>query len=860
MLPQLIGGFIMTGQQIRGFSLVSFLILSLGIWALCTSGRAQALELASSEIESTEKKVKAFLDLIFESRDLDLYAYRPLKLTSEHSPLPAQMNLEILHSQADEYWYADDFDNLNEAANKLRETALQTSDEEHLAIADAYIAYAIGGMGDYAAAELQLNDVIARAEAMQDKTALVIATILRATLEPHEARFHQAKARIVTVSRLLDQTSETQRLKPAISYSLGYLSVELGDIDEAIYQYTQCIEEARLADEKIDLGTIVYNTAMALSEKGHVEASNNLFQRLIEWYEETGQPENRLYAYYGLAYNYYDLGEFAESLAYANAGLEVSKDQNDFTVFLRQVGAIGAARTGDIETAREYQAIAREYFDKRPEYSGTTWAARNQHVDAEIAFAEHRYKEAYKLIKKYYAEREEIIGEQNQADAKNWREQIEQAYQKIVADQEAKLDQQSKIQILQGGLILCGFFLFAILSVGFVRLKRTTVRLAESEARFDRAISNSKSGIWEYDLKAGTRFFSPSMEEIFGFEPSELVMQKNWKKIVFPPESLELISTRIEDLENVDDHFDFDVLAIRKDQQEIWVNVEGSVVRDAKGRVEAITGVTTDITDRKLAEHYLTEARNESDRLSRAKSEFIASMSHELRTPLNSVIGFSEVLRSDTRDLLTPRQMENVGYIEKAGKHLLNIVNSIINISRIELGECDLVFENVDMVEVVDDCCSMVFPMAAECQVSVHNHAQAPTQGVVLGDRQWIRQVLLNLLSNAIKYNVPGGKVSIELAMDDDHHCLISITDTGIGIDTSKQPHLFELFNRLGVEQFSSAAGSGIGLAVSKRMIEAMNGSISFESRINTGSRFWIRLPLARDGMLGDADTEVSAA
>ncbi|TNE58086.1 MAG: PAS domain S-box protein [Alphaproteobacteria bacterium] len=850
----------MTGYQIRGKSLIPIIVLGLSLWVFGFSANTPSTPLESSDLAATDATVASFLELVFQSRDLDIFAHRSQATSGSLPATDTSLDLEALHTLADEYWYADDFEGLELAAEKLLASAKLKNDEDHIAIAQAYSAYATGGFGNFSTAAHQLQDVLARARHFHDKTAFVTATILLATLEPHEAKFHQAKAQIVGVSRLLAYADESDRLKPAISYSLGYLSVELGNIEEAIQYYTQCIEEARRAGERIDLGTVLYNTAMALSEGEHIEASNNLFLRLIEWYEETGQPHNQLYAYYGLAYNYYDLGEYAQSLIYANAGLEVFEDQNDFTVFLRQVGAIGAARTGDLETAREYSTIAKDYFDQRPEYSGTTWAIRNQHVDAEIAFAEKRYKEAYQLIKKYYNERTDIISEQNQEDVRNWRSQTEQAYQKIVSDQEAKLAQQSKIQILQAGLIFLGFFLFVILSAGFLRLKRTTNSLIESEARFGRAISNSKSGIWEYNLKSQSRYFSPSMEELFGYAANELISNADWMSIVFPPDSLNIITQKVRTDNDGCDHFDFDVLAIKRDQTEIWVNIEGAIVRDSRGRAEVVSGVTSDITSRKLAEHYLTEARNESDRLSRAKSEFIASMSHELRTPLNSVIGFSEVMQNDPRDSLSQRQMENLGYIEKAGKHLLDIVNSIINISRIELGECDLVFEQVDLVEVVDDCCSMVSPIAAESNVIINNLTLNFPNAFVQGDRQWIRQVLLNLLSNAIKYNIVGGQVSIDLSTEDPNYCQICISDTGIGIEKSKQPHIFELFNRLGVEAFSSASGSGIGLSVSKRMIEAMNGSIDFDSEVGVGSQFWIRLPLTDSAALPNPDIGTSAA
>lgn len=231
---------------------------------------------------------------------------------------------------------------------------------------------------------------------------------------------------------------------------------------------------------------------------------------------------------------------------------------------------------------------------------------------------------------------------------------------------------------------------------------------------------------------------------------------------------------------------------------------------------------------------------------SQAKSDFLASVSHELRTPLNAVIGFAELLRMNARtDPLTLRQSQAVEQIQSAGQHLLGLIEDVLDLARIEAGRLSMSVERVDPQLVVRQVCDHLKPQAEIAGVTVR--APPPTAGLgVVADQSRLRQVLLNLVSNAIKYNQAGGEVLIEIRQTPEG-AVLSVHDTGPGIAEDRMAELFEPFNRLGRET-SSVPGTGIGLAVSQRLSNAMGGRLEAFSEVGVGSTFTLHLPLARFG------------
>jgi CheY-like chemotaxis protein len=272
-------------------------------------------------------------------------------------------------------------------------------------------------------------------------------------------------------------------------------------------------------------------------------------------------------------------------------------------------------------------------------------------------------------------------------------------------------------------------------------------------------------------------------------------------------------------------------------------------------------GTVQDITSQRQAEQerlQMLEATARAEGANRAKSEFLARMSHELRTPLNSIMGFSQLMELEG---LEPRQQRHVTLILKAARHLLQLINEVLDLARIEAGRLTVSPEPVALGEVINEALELIVPLASERYVTV----RADTTGIaedghVNADRNRLLQVLLNLLSNAIKYNLPGGKVEISCTTTDNGRVRTRITDSGIGIRADHLPKLFAPFERLGAEQ-SDIEGTGLGLSLSRALLEAMGGTIEVDSVPGKGTTFQIELaqPL-RPGVghgHGDRDADV---
>ena len=233
----------------------------------------------------------------------------------------------------------------------------------------------------------------------------------------------------------------------------------------------------------------------------------------------------------------------------------------------------------------------------------------------------------------------------------------------------------------------------------------------------------------------------------------------------------------------------------------------------------------------------LSVATAEADRANLAKSEFLSRMSHELRTPLNAILGFAQLLELDAA---SAEQQESVGQILRAGRHLLGLINEILDISRIEAGRLQLSLEPVPVQETVRQAIELVQPSAAEAHVTVRS--EAIEDGVhVLADRQRLQQVLLNLLSNGVKYNRAGGTVTVACRESPASRLRIEVTDTGPGITADKLARLFTPFDRLGAEA-SAVEGTGLGLALSKSLVEAMGGTLKVRSEPEVGCTFSVEL------------------
>ncbi|MES2483885.1 MAG: ATP-binding protein [Pseudomonadota bacterium] len=281
---------------------------------------------------------------------------------------------------------------------------------------------------------------------------------------------------------------------------------------------------------------------------------------------------------------------------------------------------------------------------------------------------------------------------------------------------------------------------------------------------------------------------------------------------------------------------------VRKDGSRFPAIVSITALRDDDGVEIGYLLIGTDISERKRAEYALNEAMAAADRANRAKSDFLSSMSHELRTPLNAILGFAQLLETGA-PAPTPTQRRNIDHILKAGWYLLELINEVLDLALVESGKLTLSTEPVSLAEVMLECRAMVEPQARQRGIGMtFPPFSAPL--FIDADRTRVKQVLINILFNAVKYNRAQGAVAVECTMAGEQRVRISVRDTGVGLSTDQLSQLFQPFNRLGKEA-GPEEGTGIGLVVTKRLVELMGGMIGAESAAGIGSVFWVEFNLA---------------
>jgi PAS domain S-box-containing protein len=379
--------------------------------------------------------------------------------------------------------------------------------------------------------------------------------------------------------------------------------------------------------------------------------------------------------------------------------------------------------------------------------------------------------------------------------------------------------------------------------------------MRESDLRFRTILGNVPIGVTYCDLQGNIEQTNARMAELTGYSEAELC-RMNWLDYSHPedgPRDLELAQQLASGDVSV---AQLDRRYIAKDGHTVWVHATASLLRNADGAPQRILCVVEDSSERMRLQD-AERARETAEAANRAKSEFLSRMSHELRTPLNAMLGFAQLLELDTRQPLSPSQQPWVTQIQQAGWHLLEMINDVLDLSRIESGNLRLQSDPLDLVELVNASMAMVAADAQRRDITISTDL-ASGSAAVLGDATRVKQILTNLLSNAVKYNAEGGRVHVASRVRAPDGVEIAVTDTGMGMSAQQLANLFQPFNRLGRER-SAQQGTGIGLVISRRLAELMGGSLRARSSEGEGSSFILALPLVTDPDTVPSDLDMLA-
>lgn len=388
-------------------------------------------------------------------------------------------------------------------------------------------------------------------------------------------------------------------------------------------------------------------------------------------------------------------------------------------------------------------------------------------------------------------------------------------------------------------------------------LKEREHSLAKSEERFALAMKGSNDGLWDWDLKSGEIYYSPRWKSMLGYREDELMHNLDSFETRTHPDDLIQVKQQIEDyLSQKINEFNVELRMRHKDGHYLDILSRGFVLRDeSDNQPLRFVGTHTDISKRKQIEIALIAAKDEAQCANEAKNKFLSNMSHELRTPLNAIIGFAEILSYNDDTHLKESEKNQLAKITTAGWHLLELINDILDLSRIETGDLHVELVDVNLDELLDECETSLTAIARHRQINITRKPSCKNIKVI-ADRSRLKQVLLNLLSNAIKYNKENGQVIIDCEQDTNQQLKLNITDTGPGIDADRHKELFEPFNRL--DSDLSIDGTGIGLSITRQLVNLMHGSIGLDSKLGDGSTFWFTLPVADTPAETDSNSQIS--
>ena len=426
----------------------------------------------------------------------------------------------------------------------------------------------------------------------------------------------------------------------------------------------------------------------------------------------------------------------------------------------------------------------------------------------------------------------------------------------------------------------CGRALAFLTVSDITERHRAAAALRASEERYRQIVETSQEGIWQIDADNLTTFVNPKMAQMLGYSAAEMM---GAALLSFMDDAGRALATQnLEDRRrgNTEQH---DFRFVRKDGSDLWTMVSTNALADGAGQYTGALAMVSDIGPRKLAEQELalhrdhlealvrtrthelaqtnlalTQARDQAEAANRAKSTFLANMSHEIRTPLNAVIGLTHLLQADTTE---PGPSARLDKISAAARHLLGLINDILDLSKIEAGQLTLESREFRLADLIDHTLSMLRERAAAKSLVLSSAIAAELPQRLVGDPLRLRQILLNFLGNAVKFS-DSGEITVRARLadggaGDDGDGLrlhIEVADHGIGLSSEQQARLFQSFSQADNSTSRRFGGTGLGLAIARRLAQRMGGDVGVVSQPGVGSTFWMTARLERAGALPEGD------
>lgn len=401
------------------------------------------------------------------------------------------------------------------------------------------------------------------------------------------------------------------------------------------------------------------------------------------------------------------------------------------------------------------------------------------------------------------------------------------------------------VEVSLGMILMDDKNYYSVLIRDVTERKETQSYINDSQQRMAFHVQNTPLGVIEWDKNFCVLKWNPAAEVIFGFTKEEAI-GRHAKELILPQSALKHVEMHWQQLLGLEGGLRSTNENITKQGNTILCEWYNTPLLNEAGEVFAVASFVQDVTQQKNIELELLKAKEEAEQANLSKSKFLSNMSHEIRTPMNAILGFSQILSLD--ESLSEDQRECAHDIITGGNHLLYLIDEILDLSSIESGKTDFNMENCSLNRILDESMSLIKPLATENGITLINNISSTTNYCIYVDDNRFKQILINLLSNAVKYNSKNGTVILSCEEVDGQNLKFNVKDQGEGLTSEDQKKLFKSFERLG--KYKGIDGVGIGLVITKNLVERMGGKIGIESVVGQGSCFWIQFPSCNEANL----------